>query len=91
MKNAYLYAYSLKNVSQDEISDFFDKIEGIDDWFYCIPNTIFLVGSVPARMLSQLVLQQFGSHRHFITLISKKARAGWLPKEYWPRIPSKSE
>lgn len=83
MSNAYLLIFTPKGFTQDDVSEFLDKMEGVENWFYSIPNSIFIVGTVPARTLSKRFIERFGEHRHFVTLISKKARGGWLPNEHW--------
>ena len=88
MSNAYIYVFTPKTFSQQEVADFLDKTEGIDTWFYSMPNSMFIVGTVPARTLSRLLKERFGEHRHFITIISKKANAGWMPKDHWSLLPS---
>lgn len=88
MSNAYLYVFIPKNFSQQDVAELLDRTEGIENWFFSMPNSMFIIGNIPSRRLSKLLMERFGEHRHFITLISKKARAGWMPKEYWKFIPS---
>ena len=73
MSNAYIYVFTPKTFSQQDVADFLDKTEGIDTWFYS---------------MSRLLKERFGEHRHFITIISKKANAGWMPKDHWSLLPS---
>lgn len=87
MSNAYLFVFTPEDFDREDVAAFFDKMEGVETWFYSIPNSIFVVGTVPARTLSRRFLEKFGQHRHFVTLISKKARGGWLPKEHWALMP----
>jgi hypothetical protein len=91
MSNAYLYVFTPDNFERKDVSDFLNTLDGIDDWFYSIPNSVFIVGTVPARSLSKHFTERFGKHRHFITLVSKKARAGWMPKEHWDALPREGE
>lgn len=86
MSNAYLFVFSPSASDVASVTQFFDEMDGVDDWFYSIPNSIFLVGTVSARELSKRFMERFGEHRHFVTIISKKARSGWLPKSHWPRL-----
>jgi hypothetical protein len=88
MSNVYLYIFNPKGFTRDEVIEYLDTLEGVETWFYSMPNSIFIVGSVPARKLSSLIVKRFGEHRHFVTLVSKKARAGWMPKEHWKHLPS---
>ena len=87
MINAYLYVFTPKGFDRKDVTDFLDTLDGVVNWFYSIPNCVFIVGSVPARTLSRKLTEKFGEHRHFVTLISKKARAGWMPKEHWKDLP----
>lgn len=91
MSNAYLYIFDSNDFSTKDVTKFLDTLEGVDDWFASIPNSVFIVGSIPARKLSKTLELQFGTHKHFITLISKTARAGWMPKAHWRMLPSKDE
>lgn len=83
MSNAYLYVFTGKDFGREEVGEFLDTIENVDNWFFSMPNSVFIVGTVPARRMSKMLVEKFGQHRHFITLISKSARAGWMPKEHW--------
>jgi len=86
MSNAYILVFS-SEIDRKSVSDFFDSMDGIDNWFYSLPNSIFLVGSVPALTISKRFMERFGQKRHFVTLISKKARQGWMPKKHWNLLP----
>lgn len=88
MSNAYVYVFTPKNFDRDDVSKFLDTVEGVENWFFSIPNCVFIVGTVPAKQLSKLLVEHFGEHRHFITIVSKKARAGWMPKEHWKLMPT---
>jgi len=88
MSNAYVYVFNPKNFDRDDVVKFLDTVNGVEDWFFSIPNCVFIVGTVPARQLSKLLVERFGEHRHFITIVSKKARAGWMPKEHWNLLPA---
>ena len=87
MSNAYLYVFNPKGFSREDVTAYLDSLDGIDNWFYSMPNSVFIVGNVPAKTLSKKLIEKFGEHRHFVTLISKKARAGWMPKDHWPLLP----
>jgi len=91
MSNAYLMVFTPEGFDRKEVADFFDAMDGVENWFYSLPNSIFIVGSVPAKVLSKRFLEKFGQHRHFVTIISKKARAGWLPKDHWAILPKEDE
>jgi hypothetical protein len=87
MSNAYLYVFAPKNFTRQQVGSFLDTLDGVEQWFYSIPNSVFIVGTVPARMLSKKLVEQFGEHRHFITIVSKTARAGWMPTRHWNLFP----
>jgi hypothetical protein len=87
MSNAYLYVYTPTTFDQSDVTKYLDSLPGVEDWFCSIPNSVFIVGTVPARTLSKLLRERFGTHRHFLTIVSKKARSGWLPKDHWDRFP----
>jgi hypothetical protein len=89
MSNAYLYVFSSETFDRADIGKFLDTLEdeGVENWFYSIPNSVFIVGTMPARELSKRLREHFGEHRHFVTLVSKKAKAGWMPKDHWQLLP----
>lgn len=87
MSNSYLYVFTPSGFDREDVAKYLDTLEGVDDWFYSIPNSVFIVGTVPAKTLSQKLREKFGEHRHFVTLVSKTARGGWMPKEHWKRFP----
>lgn len=87
MSKAYLYVFTPKDFDREDVAEFLDSLEGVNDWFYSIPNSIFIVGNLSARKLSKKFIEEFGEHRHFVTLVSKKARAGWMPKDHWNLLP----
>ncbi len=88
MSNAYIYVFTPKNFSQQDVANFLDDVNGIENWFFSMPNSMFIVGTIPAKKLSKMLTERFGQHRHFITIISKSARAGWMPKDHWNLMPS---
>jgi hypothetical protein len=87
MSNAYLYVFTPKGFDRKDVAEYLDTLDGVETWFYSIPNSIFIVGTVPARTLSRKLKEKFGEHRHFVTLVSKTARAGWMPKDHWSKLP----
>jgi len=91
MSNAYLYVFTSKNFDRKAVGEYLNTVEGVENWFYSIPNSVFIVGSVPAKRLSTLLTNKFGQHRHFITLVSKTARTGWMPKEHWKLFPKEND
>lgn len=91
MSRAYLYVFTLKNFDRKTVSEYLDTIEDVDTWFYSMPNSMFIVGNTTAKKLSSALIEKFGQHRHFITTVSKKDRAGWMPKKHWALFPKDSE
>ncbi len=87
MSRAYLYVFTPNDFDRDQVGRFLDTLDGVENWFYSIPNAVFIIGDVPAKTLSKKLVEKFGQHRHFVTLISRKARAGWMPKEHWTFLP----
>jgi len=84
MSRTYLYVFTPNGFDVKDVTSYLDSVEGVEDWFFSIPNSIFIVGTtVTARKLSSLLRGRFGDHRHFVTLIPQKGRAGWLPKDHW--------
>ena len=88
MSNAYLYVFAPKGFDREDVAKYLDTLDGVENWFYSLPNSIFIVGDVTARTLSKKFIEKFGEHRHFVTLVSKTARAGWMPKDHWSVLPN---
>jgi len=91
VSNAYIYVFSPKSFKQEDVGKFLDTLDGIQTWFYSMPNSVFIIGTVPAKTLSKLLVNKFGQHRHYVGLLSKTARAGWMPKDHWALLPSEKK
>ena len=44
MINAYLYVFTPKGFDRKDVTDFLDTLDGVVNWFYSIPNCVFIVG-----------------------------------------------
>ena len=88
MSKAYLYTFSMPaNTTRKAIATFLSESDKVDDWFYSIPSSIFIVTPLTAKALSDLIVSKFGKHRHFVTRVSEANRAGYMPTRHWERFP----
>jgi hypothetical protein len=86
MSALYAYSFLEKGFTRDEVTEYLDTVEEITNWFYSLPNMVFVETEISAKELSKLVEAKFGAHRHFITKVSA-TRWGRLPKEQWKFFP----
>ena len=85
--NARLYLLVLgATLNLEEVKNFVDGQECITDWFYSMPNSIFLVSGSVANDIYNLLRSRFNEGRMFITEVSPNNRQGWLPRDHWNRI-----
>lgn len=71
---------------REELTKFLDTIVEVQDWFYSMPSSIFVVSSLGAEDLYQRIQAKFGQKRFFITELSQSNRQGWMPTEHWTKI-----
>lgn len=72
----------------EDVKRFIDGQNRITDWFCSMPNSIFLVSTLQATEIYDLVRSRFSEGRMFITEVSPDNRQGWLPRDHWNRINS---
>jgi hypothetical protein len=83
MTTWWCYALSYdESVTREEMTAALDRIESVGNWYACLPNTIFVVSSVPAAELALLIKRQSRA-RQFILLDVDTDRNGALPKKAW--------
>lgn len=91
MRSLFLYAFldqskDEKKFTREDVTDALDQNGKVVNWFYSIPQTIFIEADMSAKELSMFIENKFGKHRHIITEVSEN-RWGRLPKEEWNRFP----
>lgn len=79
MANLYLFSFLNQNVTREQMTAVFDKDSRIENWRYCLPNSIFVFTTMSARELSDEIEKNFGACRHLVT------RIDW---DYWGRLPT---
>jgi hypothetical protein len=86
MSKKYLIVYE-KNpkINQSGLVKYLESENAIDDWEYCLPNSIIIKSSKTSIELSGLIDKKYGkSLTHLITKISDYY--GRLPTGYWDLI-----
>ena len=83
MKRTYLLIYSDRLGTRDEIKEFLDRTSEILNWRYDLPNTFYLVSSLSAEELYEVI--QGYNQRRGLFLISEVGEntQGWLPAKSW--------
>ena len=70
----------------DDVKKFIDGQQRVIDWFYSMPNSMFLVSDLSASDIYELIRSKFNEGRFFITEVSPNNRQGWLPRSHWAKI-----
>lgn len=86
MKKLYLIAYDEK-IDRNALKGFLTKSTGIGQWFYSIPQSIFVYSSSSAQELYEQIAEAFPTHgRFFVTSVPYHNSQGWLPNNHWEII-----
>jgi len=85
MNHLYLLVFNSK-IDRDALSKFLDTIPMVTNWFYSIPNSIFVWSTMMANDLFARIEERFGQNRMFITEVSTTNRQGRMPTEHWNLI-----
>ena len=70
----------------DEVKNFIDGQQCVRDWFYSMPNSMFLVSDLSAPEIYDRIRSKFKEGRVFITEVSPNNRQGWMPRSHWAKI-----
>lgn len=73
-------------IKLEDVKQYVDKQNDIKDWFYSMPNSMFLVSELSASDLYQRLRLVFKDGRLFITEVSGQNRQGWLPRDHWEKM-----
>ena len=83
MRRAYLFIYSPKVGTRDEVKDFIDECPEVVHWRYDLPNTFYLISDASADEL-YATIQGFNAKRgRFLICEAGANKEGWLPKKTW--------
>lgn len=89
MKKAYLFIYSNKVGTRDEVRNVIETIPEILAWRFDIPNSFYLVSEEDADTLADILLERFGKDGLFLVTEISENKQGWLPKRSWHLINNK--
>ncbi len=70
----------------EDVKQYVDRQSAITDWFYSMPNSMFLVSEMSASDIYKGIRSVFKEGRLFITEVSPQNREGWLPRDHWGKI-----
>ena len=84
----YTYTFLEENFKREQVTAHLDTWTPIKNWFYCLPNMVFIETNLSAKALSEGLSNKFGKHRHFISRVSSNDRWGVLPKDQWNLFPN---
>lgn len=83
MKRAYLLIYSDRMGTREAIRDYLDGRPEILHWRYDLPYTFYLVSTLSAEQLYDIV-QGFNQNRgRFLISEVGQNTQGWLPEKTW--------
>lgn len=89
-KWTYLVVFNTVAAKHDCLRDFLDRQPGILDWYSCIPNTIFVVSSLDANGVAEVIRQFTRNKGYFLVLDTETDKGGWLPKAAWDFMRNKT-
>ena len=82
MNRLYLAVFNSK-IDREQLKVFLDSLAGVTNWFYSMPNSIFIVATLTADALFQQIENEFGQNRFFVTEVHQVNRQGRMPTEHW--------
>ena len=72
-------------VDREDFTKYWDSVRPTDDWFYMMPNSIFITTDLTSRQISELIMKKYGNIDHVVTKVTKDTW-GWAVEEYWKRM-----
>lgn len=85
--NARLYLMILgADVDRAMVIRFLDERESVRHWFYSMPNSVFFSSTESANEIRDALFDRLGSHRLFISEVSRENRAGRMPTSHWQKV-----
>jgi hypothetical protein len=79
----YLLVYNDEFGTLEEVRAFINSRPEIVNWFYCMPNSYFLVSGLTATYLAEVFRRHSGGKGRFILVDTATDRDGWLPQQAW--------
>lgn len=87
MNILYLAIFNSK-IDREQLKVFLDTLSGVTNWFYSMPNSIFIVSTLTAAELFTQIENKFGQNRFFLTEVHQINRQGRMPTEHWDIVSS---
>ena len=82
-KWTYLLVYNEAVGTRDEVKSFLNSRPEILNWYYCLPNTFFVVSNKTATGLQQ-VMREFTKDKGWFLILDTNADCdGWMPRKAW--------
>lgn len=81
--NVFLLVYDDDFGTYNEVRRLVDTCPGVDYWYRCLPNAIFLTSQRTASELTRTFLDRSGERGRFLVLDTDADRDGWLPGRAW--------
>jgi hypothetical protein len=79
----YLFVHTEQYGTREKVKAFIEsRPDIIVNWYYCLPNSFFIVSPYTAEQLSNH-LHSFSATGWFVVLDTATDRNGWLPKTAW--------
>ncbi len=91
MKKAYLFVYSNKFGTRDEVRDYINNSSSyiINTWRFDMPNSFYIISEKSADELSEHFLKFSNERGLFIITEMTENTQGWLPQRSWDIINDK--
>lgn len=90
MRRMYLIVYDDK-LNRADLTSFLDGVKECHQWFYSMPNSLFVFSSLSASEIYTLVKGKFPGHGRFlVTAVPFHDFKGWLPNNHCDLINANS-
>ena len=89
MKKVYIFIYTGRVGTREEVKDVIDSIPEIIAWRSEIPHSFYIVSESNADFLADIFLQRLGKKGLFLVSEISNNYQGWLPKRTWHLLNKK--
>lgn len=78
-------------LKRSELTSFLDDEKDFGQWFYSMPNSLFVYSTLPAAGVYKRIKERFPGHgRFFVTAVPYHDSKGWMPNNHWEIIHANS-
>ena len=88
MRKAYIFVYSDKLGTRDEVIKCLDNILEVHTWRYDMPNSFYIISDYSADEIAHSIHNFTGKTRFIVSEITSN-KQGWLSEETWFLINNK--